>query len=307
MNITLIATLRCNLMCAHCLHGDPDQRPDFPLDLLPRLLIEAKPFGTKHVVLTGGEACLHPEFDAMIALIVGAGYTWSFISNGMDTAPYERAIVAHGEQLTRVSLSLDGATAGTHNAIRNHPHAFDRVINAARRYQELGYRVKLKTSLNRRNQHELEAIVHLAEELGATAVEFAGTIPAPGNHDLALSADEQLALFERLQAVTPEVGIPVHFTSALYTAGGVYFCNVLGLRALYFNAEGEMVFCCDASHAGSVIGALRRYPLAQLIQMWLQRAAELQQARVRVLGQGAVPAGFDTCAYCTQYFAPPDA
>ena len=109
MIVALITTLRCDLACAHCLRGHPDERPDFPLDLLPRLLVEAKPFGVRHIALTGGEPRLHPQFEQIVAMVVGAGYTWSFVSNGMQTAPYEPLVERYREQLkTQRCLSALG-------------------------------------------------------------------------------------------------------------------------------------------------------------------------------------------------------
>jgi MoaA/NifB/PqqE/SkfB family radical SAM enzyme len=37
-NLTLFATTRCDLKCAHCLRGYPTRHDDLPLDLLPNLL-----------------------------------------------------------------------------------------------------------------------------------------------------------------------------------------------------------------------------------------------------------------------------
>jgi MoaA/NifB/PqqE/SkfB family radical SAM enzyme len=50
-HITIIAAMRCDLKCAHCLRGFPKERPDFPMDLLDKLLTEALPFGAKHVAI----------------------------------------------------------------------------------------------------------------------------------------------------------------------------------------------------------------------------------------------------------------
>ncbi|MCJ7530045.1 MAG: hypothetical protein MUO64_03305 [Anaerolineales bacterium] len=37
-SLTLFATTRSDLKCAHCLRGNPTRHDDFPLDLLPNLL-----------------------------------------------------------------------------------------------------------------------------------------------------------------------------------------------------------------------------------------------------------------------------
>lgn len=87
-NLALITTTRCDLKCQHCLRGFPKERPDFPIELLDKLLIEAIPFGVKHVGLTGGEPHLHPQFEQIVEKIVSYGYTWHFVSHGQRTEPY---------------------------------------------------------------------------------------------------------------------------------------------------------------------------------------------------------------------------
>lgn len=74
-HLVIVTTLRCDLKCEHCLRGFPKERPDFPLELLDKLLTEAMPFGARHVALTGGEPHLHPRFEQMVDTIVRYGYT----------------------------------------------------------------------------------------------------------------------------------------------------------------------------------------------------------------------------------------
>ena len=78
--IGLITTTRCDLHCQHCLRCLSDQKVDFPPELLPRLLNEARPFGANHVGFTGGEPHLHPRFSDLVETVANAGYTWLFVS-----------------------------------------------------------------------------------------------------------------------------------------------------------------------------------------------------------------------------------
>ena len=94
--IVLFTILRCDLNCIHCLRGHPVERPDFPLELLPRLLEEAQLFGARHVTFTGGEPHLHPQFIELASAIAEAGYTWNFVSNGQQTQPYLPVLERYG-------------------------------------------------------------------------------------------------------------------------------------------------------------------------------------------------------------------
>ena len=81
--LALIVTTRCDLHCAHCLRGLSDEKVDFPVDLLPRLFEESRPFGSRHVSFTGGETHLHPQLGRLVEMVVEAGYTWQFVIHGL--------------------------------------------------------------------------------------------------------------------------------------------------------------------------------------------------------------------------------
>ncbi len=301
--IAIITTLRCDLKCAHCLRDYPKQRPDFPMQLLPRLLMEAKAFGTKHIALTGGEPHLHPQFDQIADMVVSAGYTWSFVSHGGRTAPYEALLNKFGESLTHMSLSIDGATAEVHDDIRRKAGAFQRVTSAARHYRALGFKVKMSTSLNKVNKHQLPEIIALARDLEVNHLMLGGTIPTPWNEDLQLTDAENDELYQaiaKFQSETRDLRI-THFSS-LHTRGGVNFCDILNMGELTFNARGELMFCCDTHSHGAIIGSLAHQPFGELVKTWLNQANILQQHRANLLMTGDLEAGFNTCTFCNRYF-----
>jgi MoaA/NifB/PqqE/SkfB family radical SAM enzyme len=300
--IVIITTWRCDLSCLHCLQGHPAERADFPIELLPKLLKEARQFGANKVSLTGGEPHLHPQFEAIVETSVRAGYSWSIVSNGQQTTAYNAAIAKYGEQFSGISLSLDGAAPATHDTLRNRPGAFERVLCAIQNYLDQGVAVSTKTCLTRLNMQELDQIVRLGVDLGVSAMTFAGVIPTPWNRPLLLSDSEKLGLLQRIDELKDQTPIPLNVASALYTFGGVNFCSVLNLRSLYFNPRGEMIFCCDTSGYGAVVGDLAKLPLKDLIESWLDRANEIRLQRTRRIAQGQMGEGFDNCNFCNQYF-----
>ena len=305
-DLVLITTMRCDLKCAHCLRGFPKERPDFPLELLDKLLVEAMPFGANHVALTGGEPHLHPDFEKMVEKIIAYGYTWHFVSHGQRTEPYLRVMEKNREKVSHISLSLDGATAETHDALRSRQGAFSKVTAAARQYRELGYKVRLSTSLNRKNRHEVQALLELAHDLGDAPINMAGTIPTPWNQDLVLNDAESLDLYEKIRALKEKTGQEVRTLSSLHTRGGVNFCGNLSLRELPFNSRGELIFCCDTTHNGAVIGSLRDNSFSDLAGMWLDHSSLLQRGRLQRIVAGNMGEKFDTCAFCNAHFRPQD-
>ena len=300
-HLVLINTLRCDLKCAHCLRGFPDERTDFPLELLDKLLTEAFPFGAHHVAITGGEPHLHPDFDAMVDKITDYGFTWHFVTNGQQMEPYLRAIERHRDTVTHVTLSLDGAAAKTHDEIRGRTGVFEKAIASAREYVKLGLKVRISSSLNQKNKGEVEALLDLAREIGAYGITFAGTIPASWNKDLVLNDRESIELYQQIVKLRERSGFPTHTVSSLYTRGGVNFCSNLNLRELVFNPRGEMIFCCDTTENGRVTGSLRDHSLIELVKIWLKQSTDLQAARVERIGAGNMGEKFDTCMFCNTH------
>ncbi len=296
--LTIINTLRCDLKCQHCLRGYPQECTDFPLDLLDKLLTEALPFGAKHVALTGGEPHLHPDFEKIVEKIVAYGYTWHFVSNGQRTEPYLSVMEKYPDKISHVALSIDGATAETHDGIRNQKGAFEKVVASAKQYVELGYKVRISSSLNQKNKGQVGALVELGQALGVCGMRLGGTIPAAWNRDLVLSDAESLDLYQQIIKLCATTAFELQAISSLYTRGGVNFCNNLNFHTLTINTLGELIFCCDTIENGAVTGSLREHSLVELIKLWLEQSKALQAQRADRIAAGNLGEKFDTCAFC---------
>lgn len=301
-HLVIINTMRCDLKCAHCLRGFPKERPDFPMDLLDKLLVEAIPFGANHVALTGGEPHLHPEFEAMVKKIIAYGYSWHFVSHGQRVEPYLSVMEKHKSSISHVTLSIDGATEETHDNVRKHKGAFERVFASAKQYVELGYKVRISSSFNQINKAEAEALIELAREVGAHGINIAGTIPTSWNKYMVLNDEELLKLYQHIMEVRKKTKFDIHVMSSLHTRGGVNFCNNLNMRELPFNSRGELIFCCDTIDNGAVIGSLREHSLAELIKLWLEQSNNIQAKRAESIAHGNMGEKFDTCAFCNTHF-----
>lgn len=198
------------------------------------------------------------------------------------------------EKVTHVTLSIDGATAKTHDGIRQREGAFEHVTAAAREYVAAGHRLKISASLNQNNKNEVESL------FGAAKLIFGGTIPTPWNRHLALSDEESLALYQQITDLSHKNNIETGTFSSLYTRGGVNFCGILNMHELVFNSRGQLAFCCDTIQEGAVIGSLLEQPFSELIELWLKQSAALQSVRAKQIATGNISAGFDTCAFCNR-------
>lgn len=300
--ITLITTYRCDLHCQHCLQGFPRKQQDFPVDLFDKLLTQAMPFGAKHIGFTGGEAHLHPEFEKLVEKAVAYGFTWSLISNDLRAEPYLPLMERFREKFTGIGISIDSSNPDLHDELRGRKGAFAKTTKNVRRYVEKGFRVEIKSSLNQKNNGEVQALVDLAENLGAESLHFAGTIPTSWNQHLVLTDAESTQLYRQIMGLEGKSKLKIKTASALYTKGGINFCHVLNLGSLVFNPCGEMMFCCDINHEPALVGSLQEHSLTELIQIRLGESANLQANRAKQISAGTMGALFDTCAYCNRYF-----
>ena len=195
LTVHLEVTARCNLHCRHCFADAPrteDGREELSLEELDRLFAEMAANGSFRLGLTGGEPLLRSDLIEIISLAVGHGLTPCLTTNGLLVTEQLAAALANYD-FAWLNVSLEGATAATHNAVRG-AGTFARVREAIailRRHVPFS----LAFTIARHNRHEVEACVRLARDIGAQAAVFRPLYPVgragPGS-ELELSFVEVL-------------------------------------------------------------------------------------------------------------------
>ena len=173
--LTIAITNRCNLHCPHC-WVDATLKPeheDVRLEKLGHIVREFADLGGRGVRLSGGEPLLHPDINESLRLIAATGLDAHLQTNGTVLNASHIDTFKRVEDLTSLTLqvSLDGATASTHDQIRGAGsfaetmHNIKRLINAG-----LGKSLRLFFTEMRHNIEELPALLSLADQLGITSV-----------------------------------------------------------------------------------------------------------------------------------------
>jgi MoaA/NifB/PqqE/SkfB family radical SAM enzyme len=173
--IQIEVTSRCQTQCVFCprhwlkvrwLHGDLAWE-------LYRDCIAPELDRFQLVYLQGwGEPTLHPHLWDMLDLARQAGCRTGFTTNGARLTPdYSAGLLEAGVDI--LSISLAGASAATHQALRVGSH-FDRLIANIESLAQLKTKsggqtpwLELHFLMARANMHELPAFVELAARLGA--------------------------------------------------------------------------------------------------------------------------------------------
>ena len=163
---------RCDQRCAHCQiwMGAGGGGSSLGLEERLRVVEDALASGTRGFLLTGGEPLLSPHLLPLAERIDAAGATLLLATNGMLLERYAESVAALFDE---VYLSLDGASASTHDGLRGVP-AFDRLRAGVAALRGSSPRVHLvaRSTLHAGNLHEFPAIVEAARRLGVDHVSF---------------------------------------------------------------------------------------------------------------------------------------
>ena len=285
-------TAGCNLACRHCWLApifDMDGSSIGPIDpeLLRLAVNEAKPLGLSTVKLTGGEPFLHPEFLSILEFLRSLELAVHMETNGVLCSPriaQEISKVAH----RHVAVSLDGAEAATHEWVRGVPGCFEKTCQGIRNLAEAGTRPQIILSVMRHTEGEIEAVVRLAEKLGASSVKFNVVQPTArgerlSDHDETLSVRELIALHRRVHddlAKTTKLRLFFHLPMAFRSLGriasgdGCSRCGIMNIMGVI--PSGHYALCGIGEHVPELVfGKIGEDPLETV---WRENPV-LQQLR----------------------------
>jgi radical SAM protein len=163
-------TRACQLACRHCrANAQPEAQPgELTHDEGIAFLDSLTGFGRPHpiLVLTGGDCLLRPDIWELVdhATSLGIPTALSPSVTPMLTPEAIERMVTSG--VKAVSLSLDGATAATHEGVRGIPGHFPATVTAMRALVDAGLTVQINTTVMASNVHEMPAIAALLSAVG---------------------------------------------------------------------------------------------------------------------------------------------
>jgi radical SAM protein with 4Fe4S-binding SPASM domain len=170
LSVTMELTLRCPLRCAHCYNFDRSTPPPSPAALTDAevlgIIDQLRDAGCMTVAFTGGEPLTHPSLDAFVAHAAARRLRVVLKSNAtLLSAPRARRLVEAG--CRAADIGLYGASARTCDAFTGIRGSFERALAGIRAALEAGIHVRLNFPIVRTNADEIDAMIGLAERLGA--------------------------------------------------------------------------------------------------------------------------------------------
>jgi PqqA peptide cyclase len=175
----LIAELSyaCPLHCPYCSNpleiASESNGSELRTEDWTKVLREAADLGVLQLALTGGEPLVRKDVEELCRVSSEAGLYSTLVTAGTPfTRARAEALRAAG--LDHVQISIQDSDRAESDRLAG-TRAFDRKIEAARLARELGFPLTINVVLHRHNLDRIDAIISLAEQLGARRLELANT------------------------------------------------------------------------------------------------------------------------------------
>jgi radical SAM protein len=210
-------TQACDLACVHCrASAQPDRHPmELTTEEGKNLIDQIAAMQVPVFVLTGGDPIKRPDLFELIGHAREVGVRVSLTPSATPLLTKEIVIRLKEAGLARLAVSMDGASADTHDAFRGMNGSFARTLDAIRWANEIGLPVQINTTFSRRNIGEIDAIVALMETLRITLWSVFFLVPTGrGKLNDLLSADEFEDVFGKIHSLSKTASFDIKTTEA---------------------------------------------------------------------------------------------
>ncbi|MBK7150833.1 MAG: radical SAM protein [Sandaracinaceae bacterium] len=159
-------TYACNLDCEFCyndlgLGGEQLTLPEYHA-----ALDELADMGVLNLTFSGGEPLANKDFFAIAGRARALGFVIRIKSNGHALRGAVARRLREEVDPYIVEVSLHGASAAVHDRQTRVDGSFDRLLANLEELRDLGIRLKANSTLTRYNEHDLEGMFAICDELG---------------------------------------------------------------------------------------------------------------------------------------------
>ncbi|MGA3086135.1 MAG: heme b synthase [Thermodesulfobacteriota bacterium] len=258
-------TRRCNLSCLHC-RASAESGPysdELSTEEGFHLLEQIHEVGRPVVILTGGEPLLRSDIFDLARYGHSLGLRMVMAVNG-TLLDIEKAFKLKASGIQRISISLDGASAESHDFFRQVKGAYNGIIKGIEAVLAAELEYQINTTITRHNLHELARIQKKVVEFGAVAHHIFMLVPTGRGRALAdqtISAEEYEETLTWLVKQKDEIPLSIKATCAphyyrilretAHKEGKEITFKTHGLDAVTRGCLGGVGFCF-VSHVGQV-------------------------------------------------------
>ncbi len=182
-------TRSCNLNCAHCRAAASCRhyRGELSTKKCLNLIDEIAAVSSPVIILTGGEPLLRPDIFKIAAYGTNKGLRMVMATNGTLVTPaVAQKMIQSG--IKRVSISIDGKDAHSHDNFRQQKGAFAGAMQGIEALKIAGMEFQINTTITTNNLEQIKDILKLAKDIGAAAHHIFLLVPTGRGKDLASQA-----------------------------------------------------------------------------------------------------------------------
>src|SRR5271154_2215288 len=169
-------TYRCPLQCPYC--SNPIDFARYTDELVTaeweRILTEAAALGVVQAHFSGGEPLLRADLPQIIRRARELGL-YTNMSTGGTLLTEKLAGQLREAGLDSLQVSIQDADAENSDRLAGGAPSFEKKIRAAQIARQFGFSLTINVVLHRQNLDRIEAIISMAEELGAERLEPANS------------------------------------------------------------------------------------------------------------------------------------
>lgn len=266
-------TRACALRCRHCRASAITRRDpgELSTDEGKRLISDIAASGARVLVLTGGDPLARPDLEELVAWGHAEGLHVGLSPAVTGRLRRERLARLAEAGVASVHLSLDGASAATHDGLRGVNGSFERTLTALDWVGELGLRLQIGTSVTTGTVADLPALATLLTDHPVTMWNLFFLVPTGRGEDLAtLDAAQHEAALTWLAETSEDLPFGVRTTAApTYRR----IRHDLGLAPPPAGSANDGRGFCFVSHTGEVhpsgflpvpVGHVRETPIGEI-------------------------------------------
>lgn len=252
---------KCNFRCQHCcitrLQGKKEAR-FFTISDVKELARQADDMGLAHIVITGGEPLVFPDFDNIVKAIDPQKFYITSDTNGwfldITKAKHLKSI-----GLDKIQLSLDSLSASGHDEFRRKSGSHERAVRAIDAALEAGLNIIIATVVTKqrvRSQEFIDFLEFAKRKKVAVFVTYAKPVGAwEGNYNILITKDDM----DYMRALEKQYDVFTHLTPSY----GLNLGCIAVKRMVSITKYGD-VMPCPYIHVS--LGNFFEEPLKDIIQ-----------------------------------------
>jgi len=228
-------TNRCNLKCPLCPTGSGEIKPkkDMSLETFKNIIDQLPPGKPEICLWNFGEPLLHKDIFSMIDYAEEKGHK-TILSSNVSFLTEKTVNNILDSRLSKMIVCLDGVSAETYLKYRQRGN-FEKTLSTITSLCELKRKrnqkspfIELQFIIMKHNEHEVEAIQKLAEEIGADTLALKTVSVPPEKEEQFLPTKSEFSRMRKPEDTT-------------------FFCT-RPWDSIVINCDGNVMPCCYAHH-----------------------------------------------------------